>query len=110
MKNVRKQELLEKWKKVATKAVTDDLFKEQLVKDPIGMMAKFDLTLPDEIEVLTGHANTITLVEPKDASDNLKSEIKWWRVRLDVIQEFGQDERGGGAAVAGPAADVDEDV
>ncbi|QPJ63589.1 MAG: hypothetical protein G3M70_17575 [Candidatus Nitronauta litoralis] len=110
MKNVRKQELLEKWKKVATKAVTDDLFKEKLVKDPIGKMAEFDLTLPEEIEVLTGHANTITLVEPKDATENLKSEIKWWRVRLDVIQEFGQDERGGNAAVAGPAGDEDEDV
>lgn len=110
MKNVRKQELLEKWKKVATKAVTDDLFKEKLAKDPIGMMAEFDLTIPEEIEVLIGHANTITLVEPKDASENLQSEVKWWRVRLDVIQEFGKDDRGGEAAVAGPAADEGEDV
>ncbi len=110
MKNVRKLELLEKWKKVATKAVTDDLFKEKLVKDPIKMMAEFDLMIPDEIEVLVGHANTITLVTPKDASENLTSEIKWWRIRLNVIEEFGQDERGGDGAVAGPKSDEDEDV
>ncbi len=111
MKNARKEELNGKWKKVATKAVTDDKFKAQLVADPLAVMEGFDLTLPGDVEVLKGHGNTITLVEPKNASEHLTSELKWWRVRLNVIQEFGQDEnRHRDHGTAGPQGAEDDDA
>lgn len=111
MKNARKEELEGKWKKVATKAVTDDNFKDKLVADPLGMMEGFELTLPEEVEVLRGHGNTITLVEPKDPSEHLSSEVKWWRVRLAMIQEYGYDESSQREhGTAGPQGAEDDDA
>ncbi len=107
MKRARKEELDGKWKKVATRAVTDDKFKDKLVADPLKTLGEFDLSVPENVEVLVGHANTITLVEPKDAPEELSKEVRWWRVRLDMIQEFGKEERSGTAG--GPIQD-DEDV
>ena len=111
MKNARKEELNGKWKKVATKAVSDDKFKAKQVADPLGMMEGFELALPEEVEVLRGHGNTITLIEPKGASEHLSSEVKWWRVRLAVIQEFGEDEdRHREHGTAGPQGAEDDDA
>ena len=110
MKNARKVELEEEWKKLVTQAVTDDLFKTKLIEKPIEMMKQFELTVPEGVEVLSGHANTITLVEPKDSSEALKSEIRWWRIRLDMIQEFGQAEVDTQATAAGPPTTEEEDV
>ena len=108
MKRVRKEELETKWKKLVTKAVTDDVFKVQLRDDPIKHMNEYELEVPEGVEVRVGVNNIITLIEPKEAPDALKEEVKWWRVRLDMIQEFGQDERG--VKQAGSPDGTDEDV
>ena len=50
MKNKRKEELNDKWKQVATKAVTDDDFRKKLAKNPITVMKETGLVLPDTIE------------------------------------------------------------
>ncbi|MFQ5482959.1 MAG: hypothetical protein ACE5ER_09385 [Nitrospinaceae bacterium] len=91
MKRAQKEEMDAKWKKLAIQAVTDDRFKEKLVAKPIEIMESFDLTIPEGVEVRRGHGNVITLIEPKETTPSLSTQVKWWRVRLETIQEFGRD-------------------
>ena len=90
MKNKKKEELNGKWKKVAIQAVTQDDFKWQLAGDPIEELKKFDLHVPEGVAVKIGTGGVYNLVPPSDASDELNSEIQWWRWRLDMIAEFGR--------------------
>ncbi len=88
----RKEDLDKKWKMVATKAVTDDSYKKQLVADPVGMMAKEGIDVPEGVEVKIGTGQVTKLKPPEDASDELKDEIHWWSWRLDSIREFGKED------------------
>ena len=106
MKNKRKVELNDKWKQVAAKAVTDDDFRKRLAKNPITVMKEFDLTLPDTIEARLEAGYEIKLFTAPELAEELKEEIKWWKVRVDMIREFGKDEtKKAGTAAAAPESE-----
>ncbi len=102
MKNKRKVELDEKWKKVATKAITDDEFKGKLVKDPVACMAEFGINLPEGIVPKLGTGGVLRLTHAQDISDETKSEVLWWKWRIDMIREFGREEAERGVKITGP--------
>ena len=91
MKHKRKEELNGKWKQVAAKAVTDDNFRKKLAKNPITVMKENDLALPEGIEARLEAGYEIKLFTGADAPEELKEEVKWWKVRVDMIREFGKD-------------------
>ncbi len=106
MKNKRKVELNDKWKQVATKAVTDNDFRKKLAKNPITVMAECDLSLPDEIEARLEAGYEIKLFTAPDLAEELKEEIKWWKLRVDMIREFGKDDvKKAGTTAAAPEAE-----
>lgn len=109
MKNARKEELEGKWKKLVVQAVTDDNFKERLVERPIEIMADYGLTVPEGVDVRTVRDNVITLIDPKDAEVDLAEELRWWRIRLDVIAEFGKEDSSDGGNT-GPESEEGEDI
>ena len=103
MKNKRKVELNDKWKRVATKAVTDDDFRKKLAKNPITVMAENDLSLPDTIEARLEAGYEIKLFTAPEVAEELKEEIKWWKLRVDMIREFGKDDvKKAGTTAAAP--------
>ncbi len=106
MKNKRKEELNGKWKQVATKAVTDDNFRKKLAKNPITVMAECDLSLPDTIEARLEAGYEIKLFTAPEVAEELKEEIKWWKLRVDMIREFGKDDKASaGTTAAAPDAE-----
>lgn len=106
MKNKRKVELNDKWKQVATKAVTDDDFRKKLAKNPITVMAEYDLSLPDTIEARLEAGYEIKLFATPELAEELKEEIKWWKLRVDMIREFGKDDKASaGTTAAAPEAE-----
>jgi len=90
--NNKKEELEKKWKAVVVKAVTDDDFKGQLVADPVAVMNENGITLPEGCKAAVGTGGRIVIQHPSDASDELKAEVKWWMLRLDITSEFGRDD------------------
>ena len=102
MKNKRKQELNGKWKQLATKAVTDDGFRKRLAKNPITVMKENDLSLPDGIEARLEAGYEIKLFTSGDTAEELKEEAKWWKVRVDMIREFGKDVKITSGNIAAP--------
>ena len=105
MKNKRKVELNDKWKRVATKAVTDDDFRRKLAKNPITVMKECDLSLPDTIEARLEAGYEIKLFTAPEVAEELKEEIKWWKLRVDMIREFGKDEKITAGNIAAPATE-----
>jgi hypothetical protein len=102
MKNKRKVELNEKWKQIATKAVTDDDFRKKLAKNPITVMAEYDLSLPDTIEARLEAGYEIKLFTAPEDAEEMKEEIKWWKLRVDMIREFGKDDKVTSGNIAAP--------
>jgi len=102
MKNKRKVELNDKWKQVATKAVTDDNFRRKLAKNPITVMAECDLSLPDTIEARLEAGYEIKLFATPELAEELKEEVKWWKLRVDMIREFGKDDKITTGSIAAP--------
>jgi hypothetical protein len=105
MKNKRKVELNEKWKKVATKAVTDDDFRKKLAKNPITVMQECDLTLPNEIEARLEAGYEIKLFTAPELAEEMKEEVKWWKLRVDMIREFGKDDKVTSGNIAAPESE-----
>ncbi len=105
MKHKKKEELDGKWKKVATQAVTQDDFKWKLKENPIEELGKFDLHVPEGVEVKIGTGGIFTLVPPPDVSDEITDEIQWWRWRLDMIAEFGRADKETGVNLTAPASE-----
>ncbi|MDH5763311.1 MAG: hypothetical protein OEZ51_10030 [Nitrospinota bacterium] len=105
MKNKRKVELNEKWKKVATKAVTDDNFRKKLAKNPITVMKECDLSLPNEIEARLEAGYEIKLFTAPELAEEMKEEVKWWKLRVDMIREFGKDDKVTSGNIAAPATE-----
>ena len=87
----KKEDLDNKWKSIAAKAVTDEEFKKKLVDKPVDVMIENGLTLPEGVEMKVNVAKIQTLVLPRDASDELKEDVKWWMWRLNSIREFGRE-------------------
>ncbi|NIQ03011.1 MAG: hypothetical protein GWM98_23675 [Nitrospinaceae bacterium] len=102
MKNKRKEELNGKWKQVATKAVTDDDFRKKLAKNPLTVMKEFELELPEGIEARLEAGYEIKLFTQPEASEELQEEVKWWKIRVDMIREFGQDDKVEAGTIAAP--------
>ncbi len=105
MKNKRKEELNGKWKRIATKAVTDDGFRKKLAKNPITVMKEEDLSLPDGIEARLEAGYEIKLFTAPEVAEELKEEVKWWKVRVDMIREFGKDVKSKAGVIAAPEAE-----
>ena len=102
MKNKRKVELDAKWKEVATKAITNEAFKDELVKDPVASMGEFGLALPEGIVPKFGTGNILRLTHANDIADEIKEEVQWWKWRLDMINEFGREEQERGPKYVAP--------
>ena len=106
MKNRRKEELNGKWKQVATRAVTDDEFRKKLAKNPITVMEECDLSLPETIEARLEAGYEIKLFTAPEIAEEMKEEIKWWKLRVDMIREFGKDDKASaGTTAAAPEAE-----
>lgn len=95
MDETKKAELDAKWKKVAVQAVTSEEFKRRLVENPITVLGQHGLTVPEktEVKVLSGRDFKIQL--PPNPSSGLEREANWWQRRLDMIREFGREEKVG---------------
>ena len=102
MKNKKKVDLDLNWKKVATEAITNEEFKEKLVKDPVTMMSEYGLVLPEGIVPKYGTGNVLRLTHDSDISDEIKEEVLWWKWRLDMIREFGREEAERGVKIVAP--------
>jgi len=106
----QREELEKKWKAIVVKAVTDDDFKRELVEDPIARMADEGLPLPEGVDFKkTGKdlEARFQLIAPAQASEELKSQIRWLSLRLDMIREFGQNHKKVGLISAEPGEDED---
>ena len=103
MKNKRKEELNSKWKQLAKKAVTDDVFRKRLAKNPITVMKEHDLHLAEGIEARLEAGYEIKLFTKQDTAEELREEVKWWKVRVDMIREFGRDFELTSGTIAAPA-------
>ena len=88
----RKEELDKKWKAIAAKAVTDEIFKKSLVDDPIGVMQEHGLKIPEGTEAKIGTGNILKLITVKNPPDELMEEVTWWTWRLTTIRDFGRDD------------------
>ncbi len=102
MNRRRKKELDEKWKKIATEAVTDDKFKRKLINDPVGVMSEFEIILPEGVDAKKVTGNVLRLVPSAELTEEIKEETKWWQLRLDMIREFGQEDGKASAEVVAP--------
>ncbi|MCZ6513785.1 MAG: hypothetical protein O6857_07650 [Nitrospinae bacterium] len=102
MKNKRKEELNSKWKQLATKAITDDDFRKRLAKNPITVMKELDLHLAEGIEARLEAGYEIKLFTKADTAEELKEEVKWWKVRVDMIREFGKEYKVTTGSIAAP--------
>ena len=102
MKNKRKVELNDKWKQVATRAVTDDEFRKKLAKNPITVMEECGLTLPETIEARLEAGYEVKLFATPELAEELKEEVKWWKLRVDMIREFGKDDKITTGSIAAP--------
>ena len=87
---------------MATKAVTDDEFRKKLAKNPITVMKECDLELPETIEARLEAGYEIKLFTAPDAPEELQEEVKWWKVRVDMIREFGKDDKKTAGTIAAP--------
>ncbi len=107
----KKEELDKLWKTIATKAVTDETFKNSLTEDPVGIMQENGLTLPEGSKMKLATGDIQKLLFPSDASDAIKAEVKWWEWRLDIIREFSKaapKKTTGHIAMSAQEADDDE--
>lgn len=88
---IRKKELDDNWKTVAAKAVTDDEFTKLLAADPIKVLQEHGLIVTTGIKIIFDETNQIhSAIVPKDSSEELQAEAKWWTWRFKMIKEFGQ--------------------
>ena len=88
---IRKKELDDNWKTVAAKAVTDDIFKKSLAKDPFKVLEAQGLKVDPEIKVNYDETNEeYNMVVAANASEEVQAEAKWWNWRLKIIKEFDQ--------------------
>ena len=102
MNRRRKKELDERWKKIATEAVTDDKFKKKLIDDPVGVMNEFEIILPEGVDAKKVTGNVLRLVPSSELTEEVKEETKWWQLRLDMIREFGQEDGDASPEVVAP--------
>ena len=103
----KKEDLDKKWNAIVLKALSDDEFKEKLVKNPIGIMVENGLVIPKGCKTGEASGNRAGIQLPVNASDELKEEVKWWRWRLDMTHDFGKDEKKGPSSASSGAPLMD---
>jgi hypothetical protein len=63
-----------------------------LAKDPLKVLEENGLVPATEIKIIFDETNQeYTAKVPKDVSEELLAESKWWTWRLKMIKEFGQE-------------------
>jgi len=87
----KKADMDAKWQKVAAKAVTQEDFKQKLLKDTLGVMKEFGLEIPEKARVSVTVDKEINIGLPDDCDEALKEEVTWWRWRIAAIKEFGHE-------------------
>ncbi len=110
MNSKKKKELEDKWKALVVKAVTNEDYKRELVEQPIEKMNAEGIALPEGVEVkVTGKGSDkrFSLVATIKVSDEVKEEIRWWTLRLEMTREFGREHRQVGIDAASPGEDED---
>ncbi|CCQ91189.1 conserved hypothetical protein [Nitrospina gracilis 3/211] len=110
MKHKRKTELDEKWKQVATQAVTQEEFKQRLVANPVSVMGEFEIHLPEGVEAKVGIEGAVKLFPPDGASEDVLEEVQWWKWRLDMIRQFGREDKYTGVKHTMPESSDEDDV
>ena len=103
----KKEHLDKKWNKIVLKAIKDEEFKKALVKNPVNVMAENGLSIPPGCKAGESTGNRVGLQLPTNASDEIKGEAKWWRWRLDMIHEFGKEEKTGPSSSSSGAPVLD---
>ncbi len=88
----KKADMDAKWQKVAAKAVTQEEFKKQLLKDTLGTLKEHGLEIPESAKVnVSAVDKEISIGLPDDCDEATKEEVKWWRWRIAAIKEFGHE-------------------
>lgn len=105
MKVKRKKELDVKWKKVAKQAVTDKDFRIRLATDPVAVMKEFEIALPEGVEAKVVTGEGIRLIPLIHLTDEAKADVKWWEWRLDMIREFGQNDKAADTYIVAPESE-----
>ena len=103
----KKDDLDKKWNAIVLKALSEDDFKEKLVKNPIDVMVKNGLAIPEGCKAGEATGKIAGLQLPANASDELKEEVKWWKWRLEMTHDFGKDEGKKESIASGGAPLVD---
>ncbi len=103
----KKADLENKWKALVTKAVTDDDFKKNLTQDTLVVLKDHGLEIPEEAVIRVLGGKEVRIKPPKDSTPEMDEEIKWWKMRLAMIFEFGKDDPRIG--VIADAAPIDEE-
>ncbi|PIR00452.1 MAG: hypothetical protein COV66_06915 [Nitrospinae bacterium CG11_big_fil_rev_8_21_14_0_20_45_15] len=106
----KKVELEKQWKAIVVKAVTNDDYKRELVEDPIKKMTEEGLPLPEGVDFRKTGKDLdvrVQLIPPAQASEELKTYIRWLALRLEMIHEFGQNHQKVGLISAAPGEDED---
>ena len=107
MEQNKKDELDKKWNNIVLKALKDEEFKKQLIKDPTGVMVENGLSIPEGCKVGETSTNTFGLQLPPNASDEIKEEVTWWKWRLEMTHDFGKDEKREASSASGGAPLMD---
>ena len=87
----KKADMDAKWQKIASKAVTQEQFKQKLLKDTLGTLKDHGLELPESVKVSVAVNKDISIGLPDNCDEALKEEVKWWRWRIAAIKEFGHE-------------------
>ena len=74
----KRSDMDDKWKKIATLAVTQEEFKEKLTTDPVGVMAKMGLEPPEGVKIRQDTTKVFKLLPPTGMSPT-RSEPTIWR-------------------------------
>ncbi len=104
----KKADLETKWKTVAAQAITNDEFKKNLLQDPITILKAHGLDLPEQADVRVIGKSEVRIKPPQNSTPELDEEVRWWKVRLDMIHEFGKADPDRGVNIVAPQNDDEE--
>ena len=107
MEQNKKDELDKKWNTIVLKALSDEEFKKNLIKDPSGVMVENGLSIPQGCKIGEAAGNIVGLQLPPNASDEVKEEATWWKWRLEMTHDFGKDEQKGPSSASSSAPLID---
>ena len=107
MEKNKKEELDKKWNSIVLRALSDEEFKKELIKNPANVMVKNGLNIPEGCKVGETSTKTAGLQLPPNASEDVKEEATWWKWRLEMTHDFGKDEQKSSGLASGGAPLMD---